>query len=295
MNKPLFYGVCTALVTPFLDGKINYPMLKVLLTRQMEAGIRAVVIAGTTGESATLSDEEKIALFQYAKACVGDKMRIIAGTGSNHTQHAISLSVAAQDAGADGLLVVSPYYNKATPEGMIAHYAAIAQAVSVPLIVYNVPSRTGLDIPVGVYRQLSQISNVVGVKEAATDMNKLLHIRQQCPEFALWCGNDNLTVPALSIGGVGVISVISNLFPDEMSRMVHAALSGDFTTAAMLQDQLLPWMDFLSCEVNPIPIKAAMAQIGLDCGTGRLPLTPLSTESQRKLDALKCASDLLTF
>lgn len=287
MKSPLFTGVCTALVTPFLDGKINYPMLKILLRRQIDAGIKAVVLSGTTGESATLSDEEKISLFQFSKEFVGDRLCIIAGTGSNSTKHAVELSIAAQRSGADGLLIVSPYYNKASPSGMVDHYSKIAEAVKIPIILYNVPSRTGLDMPVSVYKELSALSNIAGVKEASTDIGKILQIRAKCPkDFYIWSGNDNLTVPILSLGGKGVISVISNLFPEQMNLMTYAALDGDFDTAAALQCRMLPWTDFLGCEVNPIPIKAAMAKYGYDCGTGRLPLTELSPANQALLTEL---------
>lgn len=287
MKKPLFTGVCTAMITPFLNGEVNYPMLQILLTRQIEAGVDAVVLAGTTGESATLSDEEKIKLFRHAKEFTKDKILIIAGTGSNNTKHAVELSIAAQEAGADGLLVVSPYYNKATPAGLIAHYEAIANAVSIPVIIYNVPTRTGVDIPVSVYKHLSQIPNIAGVKEASSDIGKILRIRAECPEhFCLWSGNDHLTVPVLSIGGKGVVSVISNIFPEQMNLMTFAALDGDFDTAAALQCQMLPWTDFLGCEVNPIPIKAAMASFGYDCGACRLPLTPLSATNSKTLENL---------
>ena len=287
MKKPLFSGVCTALVTPFLENKINYPMLNVLLQRQINAGVDAVVLSGTTGEAPTLTEEEKTELFRRGKEFADGNIKIIAGTGSNNTDHAIALSLAAEKAGVDGLLLVSPYYNKATPDGLIAHYTAIAQAVSLPIILYNVPSRTGVDIPVSVYARLAQLPNVLGVKEASADMGKMLRIRAECPkDFYLWCGNDNLTVPILSLGGIGVISVLSNLFPEQMNWMTYAALDGDFDTAAALQCQLLPWTDFLSCEVNPIPIKAAMARYGYDCGAGRLPLTPLSAAHQNKLEEL---------
>ena len=284
MNEPLFTGVCTALVTPFLDGKINYPMLQILLSRQIEAGIEAVVLSGTTGESPTLSDSEKLELFRHSKDFAGDKIKILAGTGSNDTMHAVELSLAAQEIGVDGLLVVSPYYNKATPAGLIAHYTAIAQAVKLPIIVYNVPSRTGVDIPVSVYTKLAEIPNIAGVKEASGDIGKILRIRAECPDhFCLWSGNDHMTVPVLSLGGKGVISVISNLFPEQMNLMTYAALDGDFDTASALQCNMLLWTDFLGCEVNPIPIKAAMAKFGLDCGPGRLPLTPLSPANQARL------------
>lgn len=287
MTTPLFTGVCTAMVTPFLNGEINFPMLQILLKRQMDAGVSAVVLSGTTGESPTLTDLEKFELFHRSKAFVGNAMPIIAGTGSNCTAHAVELSQAAQEAGADALLVVSPYYNKATADGLVAHYAAIAEATPLPLIVYNVPSRTGVDIPVSVYETLAQIPNIAGVKEASTDIGKLLRIRAQCPKhFCLWCGNDHLTVPTLSLGGAGVISVLSNLLPEQMNLMTLAAMNGDYATAAAMQCRLLPWTDFLSCEVNPIPIKAAMAHSGMDCGIGRLPLTPLSPANQAKLAQL---------
>ncbi len=284
MRKPLFTGTCTAMVTPFLNGQVNYPMMEMLLRRQMDAGISAVVICGTTGESATLTDEEKIELFRRCKEYVGDKMLIIAGTGSNSTSHAAQLSVEAQKAGADALLVVSPYYNKATPEGLTAHYLTIAHSVRIPLIIYNVPSRTGVDIPVAVYERLSRIPNIAGVKEASTDIQKILNIRARCPkDFAIWSGNDDMTVPIISLGGQGVISVGSNVMPEEFQAMTSAALDGDFDTAAALQCTLSKLSELLFCEVNPIPVKAAMKLIGYDCGGCRLPLTALSAENQKKL------------
>ena len=173
MDKPLFTGACTALVTPFLENKVNYPMMEQLLRRQIEAGITAVVVAGTTGESPTLSDDEKIELFRRCKAYVGDSCKIIAGTGTNSTEHAVALSIAAEEAGVDALLVVSPYYNKSTPDGLFAHYLSIAHAVSLPIILYNVPSRTGVDIPVSVYQRLARVPNIVGVKEANSDITKI--------------------------------------------------------------------------------------------------------------------------
>ena len=273
MNHPFFTGVCTALVTPFLKDSVNYPMLEQLLRRQYDAGIRAVVICGTTGESATLTDEEKLTMFRYAKKSMPEDLRIIAGTGSNSTVHAIALSQAAQDAGADALLVVSPYYNKATPEGLYLHYAAIASSVQIPVILYNVPSRTGVDIPVEVYRRLSQIPNIAGVKEASSDIRKIARIRSQCPDhFTVWCGNDDLAVAAMALGAKGLISVVSNIEPEITGSMIGAALDGDFDTATALQLSLLPLIDALFQEVNPIPVKAAMAMIGYDCGGCRMPL-----------------------
>ena len=273
MKHPFFSGVCTALVTPFLKDTVNYPMLEQLLRRQYDAGIRALVICGTTGESATLTDEEKLTMFRYAKKSGPEDLRIIAGTGSNSTAHAIALSQAAQDAGADGLLVVSPYYNKATPEGLYLHYAAIASSVQIPVILYNVPSRTGVDIPVEVYRRLSKIPNIAGVKEASSDIRKIARIRSQCPDhFTIWCGNDDLAVAAMALGAKGLISVVSNIEPEITGSMIGAALDGDFDTATALQLSLLPLIDALFQEVNPIPVKAAMAMIGYDCGGCRMPL-----------------------
>lgn len=284
MKKPLFTGVCTALVTPFLENRVNYPMMDMLLRRQMDAGINAVVVAGTTGEAPTLSDDEKRELIQRAKDFAGDGCAIIAGTGSNSTEHAISLSQDAEDAGADALLVVSPYYNKATPDGLLAHYTAIAHRVSIPIILYNVPSRTGVDIPVSVYRRLAAIPNIVGVKEAAADITKIARIRRECPEdFFVWSGNDEQIVPAMALGAKGVISVLSNLCPKETRFMADAALDGDMDTAAALQIELLPLIELLFCEVNPIPIKEAMSLIGYDCGHCRLPLTRLTKENRKKL------------
>ena len=286
MKKPLFTGACTALVTPFLNGRVNYPMLEQLLKRQVDAGIEAVVICGTTGESPTLSDEEKLTMFQKAKDYVGDACTIIAGTGSNSTEHSVFLSRAAQEVGADALLVVSPYYNKATPDGLRAHYSAIAASVHIPIIAYNVPSRTGVDIPVGVYQRLAQIPNMAGVKEASTDITKIAKIKAACPpDFCVWSGNDDQAVPVMSLGGLGVISVLSNVAPVETQAMAQAALAGDFDTAAALQVELLPLIELLFCEVNPIPVKAAMKLIGFDCGDCRLPLCPMTPENQKRLEA----------
>lgn len=284
MKKPLFTGVCTALVTPFLGNSINFPLLEQLLKRQMDAGIEAIVISGTTGESPTLTDVEKIELFRRAKQYVGDNCKILAGTGSNSTEHAIALSKAAEAVGADGLLVVTPYYNKATSEGLLAHYSAIAGAVHIPVIAYNVPSRTGVDIPVEVYACLAKIPNMAGVKEAASDIRKITKIRAVCPaDFAVWSGNDDQITPVMALGGLGVISVLSNVAPLETQALAQAALNGDFDTAADLQVRLLPLIEALFSEVNPIPVKAAMKMIGYDCGGCRLPLTPLSRRNQETL------------
>ena len=285
-QKPFFTGVCTALVTPFLQNEVNYPMLERLLQFQMDAGIRNIVICGTTGESPTLSDTEKLELFRRSKAFVGENCRIIAGTGSNCTEHAVALSRAAEQTGVDGLLLVSPYYNKATPQGLYAHFSAIAAAVHIPCILYNVPSRTGVDIPVEIYRSLSRIPNIVGVKEACGDIVKIAKIKAVCPGFSVWSGNDDQIVPVMSLGGAGVISVLSNVAPEKTKAMADAALDGDFDTASALQIELLPLIQGLFSQVNPIPVKAAMREIGFDCGNCRLPLTVLSSRMLEQLKAV---------
>ena len=286
MRKPIFTGVCTALVTPFLDGKINYPMAKLLLKRQMDAGIRAVVLSGTTGESPTLTDREKIELIRQCKDFAEDECTIIAGTGSNSTAHAIELSKAAEEAGADALLIVSPYYNKSTPDGLFSHYLSIAHHVSIPIILYNVPTRTGVDIPVSVYKRLCRVPNIVGVKESSSDISKFLKIKHECtPDFCIWSGNDDMTVPAMAIGAKGVISVASNICPEQILRMTNAAFNEDMETAGEIQVAIQPLIELLFCEVNPIPVKAAMALIGFDCGGCRLPLTSLNAENYNKIKA----------
>lgn len=284
MRKPLFQGVCTALVTPFRDQKINYPMLERLLLRQTAAGVKAIVLSGTTGESPTLSKAEKLELFRRSKEILGNNALLIAGTGSNNTAQAADLSRRAEDLGADALLVVTPYYNKATEDGLVAHYTAIADGVHIPVILYNVPSRTGVNVPISVYRRLSQHPNIVGVKEASGDLAKIARIRNECGQsFSIWSGNDDSAVPLMSLGGAGVISVLSNLCPAAAVEMAEAALQGDFTKAGAMQCRLTPLIDLLFCEVNPIPVKAAMKCIGCDCGDCRLPLTPMASGNLQRL------------
>ncbi len=287
MKKSLFTGACTALVTPFVDDQVNYAMLEQLLQRQIDAGIQAVVLGGTTGEAPALSDEEKLEIFRWGKAFAGDSLKIICGTGGNNTHHALQLSVAAQEAGADGLLVVAPYYNKGNWQGQLAHYITIAQAVRIPIILYNVPGRTGVDLPVSLYQRLSSVPNIIGVKEAGTDIVKITRIRACCgQDFHIWSGNDDMAVAAMALGAEGVISVVSNVLPEQTQAMAMAALAGDFDTAADLQCKLMPLIDGLFREVNPIPVKAAMKELGYDCGPCRLPLGPATMETEALLKQL---------
>ena len=286
MKEPLFTGVCTALVTPFLDGKVNFTMVERLLQRQIDAGVHAVVLAGTTGEASTLSDLEKIELFKRCKEYVCDRCKIIAGTGTNSTEHTVALSQAAESVGVDGLLVVSPYYNKANADGLYLHYCAVANSVNIPVVIYNVPSRTGLDIPVSVYKRLSLLPNIAGVKEASTDITKQLRTHATCGHnLPIWAGNDDQIVASMALGGLGVISVISNIMPEKAVAITNAALNGDFKTAAALQCNLAETIDLLFADVNPIPIKYAMGYIGFDCGACRPPLCAPPKELQDKIQS----------
>jgi 4-hydroxy-tetrahydrodipicolinate synthase len=287
MTKPFFTGVCTALVTPFIGNQVNFPLMERLIQRQLDAGIPAIVLGGTTGESPTLSDEEKLKIFRSGKAFAGDKMKIICGTGSNDTRHTVELSIAAQECGADALLLVSPYYNKGNWDGQLAHYITVAQSVTIPIILYNVPGRTGVDLPVALYQQLSRIPNIIGVKEACTDIVKTARIRAVCgPDFHVWSGNDDMAVAAMALGAQGVISVLSNVLPAESQLMAQAALAGDFDTASDLQCNMLSLIDALFRETNPIPVKAAMRLLGYDCGDCRLPLGLATKETEYTLRQL---------
>lgn len=284
MTKPLFTGLCTALVTPFLDGDVNYPMLEVLIRRQMDAGVEAIVLAGTTGESPTLTAEEKLEIFRVGVKTAGGRCRIIAGTGSNCTSSAAEMSRAAARTGVDALLVVTPYYNKTTQTGLVKHYRAICDAVSIPVMGYNVPSRTGMGIDPATCRELARIPNFAGIKEASGDLSRAMRMMEHLP---LWSGNDDQTVALMAMGACGVISVASNVAPEAMNTMVRAAQAGDHALASVLQRRLLPLMDLLFCQVNPIPVKAAMQMIGFDCGACRMPLDELTAENAAKLqDAL---------
>lgn len=286
MKKPLFTGLCTALVTPFIGDQVNYPMVELLIRRQIRCGVQSVVLAGTTGESPTLTLDEKLELFRRGVQAADGKLKIIAGTGGNNTASVVALSRMARECGVDGLLVVTPYYNKATPAGLVKHYTAIAQSVDLPVIAYNVPSRTGVDISPAVCRELAKIPNIVGIKEACGDLSKVLRITAECgKDLPVYSGNDDQTVAMMSVGGLGVVSVASNVMPLEMNAMVTAALNGDYDLAGLMQRKLLPLTDLMFCQVNPIPVKAAMGCIGYDVGGCRMPLDELTPENQRKCEA----------
>lgn len=289
MKRRIFTGLCTALVTPFSEDGIDFSVLEQLIEGQIEAGTEAIVLAGTTGESPTLTHDEKLALFREGVRIAAGRCKIIAGPGSNCTKATIDLSREAEDCGVDGLLVVTPYYNKATQPGLVKHYSAVCNAVSIPVIAYNVPSRTGVDISVDTCKALAQIPNLAGIKEACGDISKVSRILSGT-KLAVWSGNDDQTVPVMALGGAGVISVASNVIPKQMHELTQAALEGDFAKAAVLQRRFQKLMDLLFCQVNPIPVKAAMRMIGMDCGECRMPLDELTRENVQNLQ--QCLDEL---
>ena len=287
MRTPVFTGSCPALITPFdQNGNIDYDAFGKQIDLQLQAGVDAVCVCGTTGESATMSIREHIAAVDYFVKRVDHKVKVIAGAGSNDTSAAVYLSLHAQDSGADALLHVTPYYNKCSQTGLIKHYEYIADRVELPVIMYNVPSRTGVSFAASTYQHLAQHPRINGVKEASGNFSLLAHTRFLCPEdFYVWSGNDDQVVPMMSLGAKGVISVASNIIPDVMLRMSHLCLDNDFQAACELQIQYMDLIDALFCEVNPIPVKAAMNLMGLEAGILRLPLCEMSDGNLATLKA----------
>lgn len=281
---PIFHGVATALITPFRDGRIDYDALARLIELQIDGGVDALVVAGTTGEASTLTDEEHKQLLRFSVERVGGRIPLIAGTGSNDTAHAAELSRFACDCGCDALLVVTPYYNKASDDGLIKSYRKIADNVYRPIILYNVPSRTGVRLSLPVYRALAEHPNVVAVKEASGDLGAAARLIAELGDrLAVYSGNDDVTVPVMSLGGLGSISVLSNLMPRETAAMCHKYLDGDVTGAAADQLRLLPLIDALFAEVNPIPVKCAAALMGLCREEYRLPLCAPSCATKSRV------------
>ena len=277
MKHTIFTGAATALITPFKNGVIDYDAYGKILEAQIEGGISALVVAGTTGESSTLTDEEHREIIRYAVEKVAGRVPIIAGTGSNDTSYAIELSKFACPVGADALLLVTPYYNKATQNGLYEHFKAIAESCDKPCILYNVPSRTGCNILPDTAARLADIDNIVAIKEASSDISQIAELAAKCGDtLDIYSGNDNQILPIMSLGGKGVISVLSNVLPAETSEICSKFLSGDIAGALELQLKYLPFINALFSEVNPIPAKAAMARLGRCENTLRLPLTPMS-------------------
>ena len=285
MRTPVFTGSCPALVTPFdQNGAINYDAFGKLIDAQIEAGVDAVCVCGTTGESATMSIREHIAAVEFCVKRVNHRVKVIAGAGSNDTSAAVYLSQHAQDSGADALLHVTPYYNKASQTGLIRHYEYIAERVGLPIILYNVPSRTGVSFTAETYRVLSQNPKINGVKEASGNFSLLAHTRFLCgDDFYIWSGNDDQVVPMMALGAKGVISVASNLIPQVMVKMARLCLNNDFEAASKLQIKYMDLIDALFLEVNPIPIKAALNLAGMEVGGLRLPLCDMSEQNLETL------------
>lgn len=288
MKCEIFKGSAAALVTPMdRRGAVDYPMLKRLLTFQMDHGTDAILVNGTTGESATLSDKEKLEVLAFTLDYVGGRVPVLAGTGSNNTAHAAELSKEAEKLGADALLVVTPYYNKASQDGLVSHYWSIADQVSLPILLYNVPTRTGVDIAPETYRKLKEHPNIWGVKEAGGNLSRIAKTAALCGEdFHIYSGNDDQTLAIMALGGKGVISVLANVMPGEMSRMCRAFFAGDLEESRRLQLELLELMQAMFWDVNPIPVKAALSIMGMGEENYRLPMTPMDAEKKDRLRAL---------
>ncbi len=295
MRTPVFTGSCPALVTPFDQNNIiNYDAFGRLIDAQIEAGVDAVCVCGTTGESATMSIREHIAAVEFCVKRVNHRVKVIAGAGSNDTSAAVYLSQHAQDSGADALLHVTPYYNKASQAGLIKHYEYIADRVELPIILYNVPGRTGVSFTAETYKVLSENPKINGVKEASGNFSLLAHTRFLCgDDFFIWSGNDDQVVPMMALGAKGVISVASNIVPEVMVKMSHLCLDNDFAAASRLQIQYMDLIDALFTEVNPIPIKAAMNLLGMEAGPLRLPLCDISEKNLEVLRRAMGRADLL--
>ncbi len=276
----MFRGSGVALVTPFKDGQVDYDKLRELLDWHVKQQTDAIIICGTTGESATMSDAERKSVIKFAVEVINKRIPVIAGSGSNNTAYAVELSQYCESVGVDGLLVVTPYYNKATELGLLKHYEAISNSVKLPIILYNVPGRTGLNLAPKVVAKLSHIPNVVGIKEASGDISQVAEIARLCGEnFAIYSGNDDMIVPVLSLGGQGVISVLANILPHVTHDLVSSYLEGDVETSRKLQLGVNGLVHSLFIEVNPIPVKTAMNLMGMNVGHFRLPLTEMTVEN----------------
>ncbi len=284
MKQTIFKGIATALVTPMhQDGSIDYESYGKLIDWQIEMGINALVACGTTGESATMTEEEHKEVIRFTVEKAAGRVPVIAGTGSNNTAKAIKMTKFACEVGADACLVVTPYYNKATQAGLVAHYTAIADASTKPIIAYNVPSRTGCNLLPATCVQLAKHPRIVAVKEASGNISQIVEIAATAEDMDIYSGNDDQIVPILSMGGLGCISVLSNVVPKETVAICDKFFAGDIAGAARLQCQLLPLVNLLFCEVNPIPAKAAAAAMGFGEGGIRLPLTPMTEANREKL------------
>lgn len=280
----LFTGSGVALITPFNEkNEINFEKLRELLEFHIANKTDAVIVTGTTGESSTMSDEEKLAVIKFSVETVNKRIPVIAGTGSNNTQHAVEMSRKAEELGADGLLVVTPYYNKGNENGIYNHYKLIAENVNIPVILYNVPGRTGVNLSIKLLKKLAQIKNITAIKEASGNISYAAEIAREVPELDIYSGNDDMTVPLLSLGGKGVISVSANILPETVHNMTSAFFEKDTDTARELQLKYNDLVNALFIEVNPVPVKEAMNFLGYNVGECRLPLGEMTEENKKTL------------
>lgn len=288
MKQPIFTGAGVAIITPFTkEGKVNYPALKTILEYQIAHGTDAIVICGTTGESATLSHEEHTKAIRFTVETVAHRIPVIAGTGSNDTAYALHLSNEAEKIGVDGLLMVTPYYNKASQAGLIKHYTYLADRVSTPIIIYNVPSRTGCEVKPETYAELSKHKMIYAAKEASGNISTIAKTISLCEkDFTIYSGNDDQITAIMSLGGKGVISVLSNVAPQVAHDIAAAALAGDFEQSRKLQIEYLELCNALFMDVNPIPVKQAMNMMGFDAGPLRMPLCEMNEANTAKLKAV---------
>lgn len=294
MKSPIFTGSGVAIVTPFCGGALNLRSFKQMLDRQIAAGTDAIIVCGTTGEAATMSYREKMQIIECCVEHVNGRVPVIAGSGSNSTEQAVALSKDIEKLGVDGLLIVTPYYNKATQSGLVRHYTVLADAVTTPIILYNVPSRTGVTMQPETYAELSKHPNIVGVKEASGNLSNVQKTRNLCPEdFSIWSGNDDEVVPVCALGGSGVISVVANVLPAEMHMLVKMCLENNYVEAGKLQLYLKNFCDTMFCEVNPIPVKTALNLMGMEAGELRLPLCAPSHQHEAQIREVLVAYNLL--
>lgn len=295
MKNTLFTGAGVAIVTPMNeDGSINYEQFGTNIDFQIKNGTDAIIVCGTTGEASTMTDEEHLECIRFTVEKTAGRVPVIAGTGSNDTKYATELSKQAEGVGADGVLVVTPYYNKTTQRGLVAHFNAIADSINIPMIVYNIPGRTGLNISIDTYKELGKHKNIVAVKEASGNLSYVAQLIAECGDMLdVYSGNDDQIVPVMALGGKGVISVLSNIMPKETHVMAQYCLDNNIAEAAKLQLKYLRVINDLFIEVNPIPVKKAMNLMGLNCGECRMPLYPMSDDDTAKLTASMKACNLI--
>ena len=283
MKKVIFRGCATALITPFSGGEVDFPTLGRLIDLQIEEGIDALVIGGTTGEAATLSDSERYSIFEFSRERTRGRVPLIFGTGTNDTRVAVEHTREAERIGCDGVLVVTPYYNKGTEEGIYRHYMTIAEATALPIILYNVPGRTGVNLGMPILKRLSKCERIVGIKEASDSVDRLAALAEFGDKLPLYAGNDSGTLSTLALGGAGVISVVSNLYPLEMSKLCKCVFKGDIKEARELQLGLLPLINSLFLETNPAPLKYAMSLLSLSTDEVRLPLSEVRDSTKKAI------------